>query len=153
MTQRRTYGARILLGVDSPALPGWADVWRSALRASHPWRLPVSFLSQVAAGKSAARDDKGEGGPSVESGCWLTEPQVPPLRFAPVGMTIHILVGVRVPKKNCHPDKKVRNSNRSVAEQRACPERSRMGICGFHRTSSFSPTCSARTSTPILPGL
>src|ERR1700678_4835921 len=61
MTQCRTYGARILFGIDTPALPGWADVWRSALRASHPWRLPVSFLSQVAAGKSAARDDKGEG--------------------------------------------------------------------------------------------
>jgi hypothetical protein len=36
MTQCRTYGARILFGIDSPALPGWADVWRSALRASHP---------------------------------------------------------------------------------------------------------------------
>src|ERR1700733_8141056 len=61
MTQCRTYGARILFGIDSPALPGWADVWRSALRASHPWRLPVSFLSQLATGKSASRDDKGKG--------------------------------------------------------------------------------------------
>jgi hypothetical protein len=57
MTQCRTYGARILLGIDSPALPGWADVWRPALRASHPWRLPVSFLSQVVAGNLGARDD------------------------------------------------------------------------------------------------
>jgi hypothetical protein len=44
MTQCRTYGARILFGIDFPALPGWADVWQSApstssgqaLRASHP---------------------------------------------------------------------------------------------------------------------
>jgi hypothetical protein len=42
-----------LFGIDFPALPGWADVWRSALRA-------LSFLPQLAAGKSAARDDKGE---------------------------------------------------------------------------------------------
>jgi hypothetical protein len=57
ITECRTYGARILFGIDSPALPGWADVWRSALRASHPSRLPVSFLSQVFAGNFAARDD------------------------------------------------------------------------------------------------
>ena len=59
MTLCRTYGAQILFGIDSPALPGWADVWRSALRASHPWRLPVSFLSQLVAGNSVARDDRG----------------------------------------------------------------------------------------------
>jgi len=29
---------------------------------------------------------------------------------APAGMTIHILAGVRVAKKNCHPDNKVTNS-------------------------------------------
>jgi hypothetical protein len=49
-----------------PALPGWADVLRSALRALHPWRLPVSFLPQLAAGKLAARDDKGDGRASIE---------------------------------------------------------------------------------------
>jgi hypothetical protein len=31
------YGARILFGIDFPALPGWADVWRSALWALHLW--------------------------------------------------------------------------------------------------------------------
>jgi hypothetical protein len=41
---------------------------------------------------------------------WWREPQVPPLRFAPVGMTIHILIGVRVPKKDCYTDKKVTTS-------------------------------------------
>ena len=69
MKQCRTYGARVLFGIGSPALPGWADVWRSALRASHPWRLPVSFLSQVVAGSSVARDHKGEGNASLESRC------------------------------------------------------------------------------------
>jgi hypothetical protein len=30
--------------IDFPALPGWADVWRSALRALCPWRfLPCHF--------------------------------------------------------------------------------------------------------------
>ena len=28
-----------------------------------------------------------------------------PLRYAPVGMTIHILAGPRVPKKDCHRNK------------------------------------------------
>jgi len=70
MTRCRTYGARILFGIDSSALPGWADVWQSApstssgqaLRAGHQWLfLPVSFLlSQPASGKSTARDDKGD---------------------------------------------------------------------------------------------
>jgi hypothetical protein len=32
------------LQIDFPALPGWADVWRSALRALHLWRsLPCHF--------------------------------------------------------------------------------------------------------------
>jgi hypothetical protein len=30
---------------------------------------------------------------------WWREQQVPPLRFAPVGMTIHILVKIVFPKK------------------------------------------------------
>ena len=37
-----------------------------------------------------ARDDKGEGDASIRIRCWWREPQVPPLRYAPVGMTIHI---------------------------------------------------------------
>jgi len=67
----RANGARILQ-IDFPALPGWADVWQSALRALQGWvrnnptqakrrlewathlllvqRVPVSFLSQLAAG-------------------------------------------------------------------------------------------------------
>ena len=36
---------------------------------------------------------KGRAGASVEIGCWLTKQQVPPLRCAPIGMTIHILEG------------------------------------------------------------
>src|ERR1700676_4926552 len=48
----RADGARILFGIDFPALPGWADVWRSALRALHLQRSAVSFLPQPAAGKS-----------------------------------------------------------------------------------------------------
>jgi len=42
--QCRAYSARVLFGIDFPALPGWADVWRSALRALHLWRsLPSHF--------------------------------------------------------------------------------------------------------------
>ena len=41
-----------------------------------------------------------------ESGGWLREQQVPPLRFAPVGMTIHILVRDASAQQNFHPDKK-----------------------------------------------
>jgi hypothetical protein len=33
----------------------------------------VSFLPQLAAGKFAARDDKGEGDASMESGCWTED--------------------------------------------------------------------------------
>jgi hypothetical protein len=30
--------------IDFPALPGWADVWQSALRAFHPWRfVPLTY--------------------------------------------------------------------------------------------------------------
>jgi hypothetical protein len=46
----------------------------------------VSFLPQLAAGK-LARDEQA--GLSSRIGCSSREPQVPPLRFAPVGMTIH----------------------------------------------------------------
>jgi hypothetical protein len=35
----------------------------------------------------SGRDDKGYGGVSVQSGCRLRELQVPPLRYASVGMT------------------------------------------------------------------
>ena len=52
-----------------------------------------------------AGDDKGEGGASVQVNCWLREPQIPPLRFAPVGTTIHIMVRTRVPKKILIPKK------------------------------------------------
>ena len=48
-----------------------------------------------------ARDDKGKGDGSIESGCW-TEAFVPPLRFASVGMTIHLRAGALVAGgKNC----------------------------------------------------
>jgi hypothetical protein len=40
----RAYGARIIL-IDTPALPGWADVWRSALRA-----LGIGFPAQPGLG-------------------------------------------------------------------------------------------------------
>jgi hypothetical protein len=108
MTKCRTYGARILFGIDFPALPGWADVWRSALRASHPWRLPVSFLSQLATGNSTARDDKGKGVAYVytrrpverTAGTHSTSLRAgSPLRLAPVGMTILILVGCECQEK------------------------------------------------------
>jgi hypothetical protein len=36
----------------------------------------------------------------------LTEQQVPPLRYAPVGMTIHIWVRDASAQENYHPDKK-----------------------------------------------
>jgi hypothetical protein len=39
------------------------------------------------------------------SGGWWREPQVPPLRFAPVGMTIHILVGDASSQENFHAKK------------------------------------------------
>src|ERR1700721_740036 len=39
-------------------------------------------------------------------GGWWREQQVPPLRYAPVGMTIHIWVRVASAQENCHPDKK-----------------------------------------------
>src|SRR5580698_6389066 len=39
-------------------------------------------------------------------GGWWREQQVPPLRYAPVGMTIHIWVWDASAKENCHPDKK-----------------------------------------------
>src|SRR5258708_39410813 len=62
-----------------PALPGWADVWRSALRALHLCDFCRVILLQLAAGKSAAptaapwhagaqqgrRDDKEEGNGSI----------------------------------------------------------------------------------------
>ena len=56
MTQaRRTIGLvprlrrSIIFGIGFPALPGWADVWRSALRALPPWRfLPCHFSLNLA---------------------------------------------------------------------------------------------------------
>src|SRR5580698_9034749 len=39
-------------------------------------------------------------------GGWWREQQVPPLRYAPVGMTIHIWVRDASAQENCHPDKK-----------------------------------------------
>jgi hypothetical protein len=40
----------------------WQEI---RIRALHPWRFWVSSLPQLAAGKLAARDDKGEGGASI----------------------------------------------------------------------------------------
>jgi hypothetical protein len=37
-----------------------------------------------------ARDDKGEISTFLCISCWTSEQQVPPLRFAPVGMTIQL---------------------------------------------------------------
>ena len=51
-----------------PALPGWADVWQSALRASHPWQpLPCHFSLYLPQASRVARDDKGDGGAAI--GC------------------------------------------------------------------------------------
>jgi hypothetical protein len=147
MTQCRTYGARILFGIDSPALPGWADVWRSApstssgqaLRASHPCRFPVSFLSQFVAGNLAARDDKGEGvsfdlylvldestaGPhstSLRAGS--------PLRYALVGMTIHIWVRDASAQEKLSSENKVTSSERSASHRRERPWRVRQVRAG-----------------------
>jgi hypothetical protein len=54
-----------------PALPGWADVWRSALRALHPGRpLPCHFSLKLPpqGGKSDAPNDTSRGfGPQQPS--------------------------------------------------------------------------------------
>jgi hypothetical protein len=43
----------------------------------------------------SGRDDKGEGSDSICISCWMSQQQVPPLRFAPVGMTIHFGKGAQ----------------------------------------------------------
>ncbi len=46
---------------DFPALPGWADVWRSALRALHLQRsLPCHFSLDLPQASQLRRDDKKE---------------------------------------------------------------------------------------------
>ena len=47
--------------IDFPALPGWADVWRSALRALASMAIfAVSFHPQLAAGKLAAPNEQND---------------------------------------------------------------------------------------------
>ena len=56
-------------------------------KTAGPLPLFIGFMTSPQA-RSSARDDKGEGAALPrESGGWLREQQVPPLRFASVGMT------------------------------------------------------------------
>jgi hypothetical protein len=79
-------------------------------RATLPWRAvagPKVFIISLG-GPQAHKPlgvTKGRVVLPCASGAWWREQQVPPLRCASVGMTIHILLGVREPKKNCPPDK------------------------------------------------
>ncbi len=75
-------------GIDFPALPGWADVWRSALRALHLGQSLPCHFSLLAADKSPAptagrgrRDDKGKSDASIERSCWTGASVVEDLRF------------------------------------------------------------------------
>jgi hypothetical protein len=63
--------------IDFPALPGWADVWRPALRALHLWRsLPCHFSLTLQQASQPLPRHAGAGGMtrgratlSLESGC------------------------------------------------------------------------------------
>ena len=69
----RAYGARRMLGIDPPALPGWADVWAvgpTGLEAQAASSIGISRTSlQNCRSLGCARDDKGEGDVSRRSGC------------------------------------------------------------------------------------
>src|SRR5271170_7073756 len=57
---------------------------------------------------TGSRDDKGKGDASIGIWCWMSQPQIPPLRFALVGMTIHILERVagaqeKLSSRSVHP--------------------------------------------------
>jgi len=123
-------------GNDTQALPGWADVWRSApstssgraLRASKPRLLPGKTFPgragplRFAQGRLSATlgMTRGRVVSSSSIRCWWREQQVPPLRCASVprhagtsGTTILTFGRARIPEKNCDPDKRVTSSERS----------------------------------------
>ena len=62
------YGARTMLGNQVPALPGWADVLATDPTGLKPRNIPKTGL-QNCRSLGFARDDKGEGDVSIESGC------------------------------------------------------------------------------------
>ena len=43
----RTSGAQMILGIDVPALPGWADVWLPALRAWFRFAVYFEFSRRL----------------------------------------------------------------------------------------------------------
>ena len=68
----RAYSARIIFEIVSQ--PFWAGltVWRTALRASHPWRFCGVISFSTCPGKLAARDDKvGGHGPPRHEWTWM----------------------------------------------------------------------------------
>jgi hypothetical protein len=94
---------------------------------------PVSVLPQLAAGKLVARDDKGEGDASMESGCrtegvfhhlgWVAGPGRRPM-IPPVGMTIFCKMRAIDFKMNCHPSMSYFASSAS----RACKSAGSSGV-------------------------
>src|SRR5882757_1275928 len=74
-TARR--GTRIIFGIDFPALPGWADVWRSALRALHLQRsLPCHFslnwpLASQLLPRHAGAGGMTKGNPAFAAIVWM----------------------------------------------------------------------------------
>jgi hypothetical protein len=74
MVECRAYGARILFDIDFPALPGWADVWRSALRALHLWRsLPCHFSLNLPQASQLLPRHAGAGGMTKEKATTLSK--------------------------------------------------------------------------------
>jgi hypothetical protein len=57
------------------------------IRRFDPNQMLVERSADPSTSLRSGRDDKGEGGASIRIRCWLRELQIPPLRFAPVGMT------------------------------------------------------------------
>ena len=114
----RAYGARTMLGNRCPSSG------RSGLTfGGRPYgpQSPDRFLENIprtglqnCRSLGFARDDKGDGGAFIWFGSRESEPTVAPLRFASVGMTIHILVRDASAQENCHPDNKVANSQDDV---------------------------------------
>src|SRR5258708_25526607 len=87
-----------LFGIDFPALPGWADVWRSALRALHLWRsLPCHFSLKLPQASQLLLMTKRRA--NVSSGNWFEGAQVSKARpGAPIDFTLRYCRG----HKLCH---------------------------------------------------
>src|ERR1700722_11733983 len=93
----------------------------------------------------SGRDDKGEGSASLQIRYWDDEQQDPPLRFAPVGMTLRL----GTDKRSCWTEGVLATRRLFLGGKQQDPPRSSGGSCCFRNFRLASPSSRSRSAQPV----